>query len=103
MTDKKRTEAKDNVIKFVESKKNQYIYYDHWISGGSTIVYPITSYFHDDGKSVTIQIQMGDCDARNWRGFENVLKKKFPYVKSAYYCKYDGSCPNEYRIEIKID
>lgn len=103
MIDEKRKSAASKVVEFIESNKQNYIDYQHWISGSSTIVYPISNYYCDDGKSVEITFQLKNCDARNWRGFENVLKRKFPYVKSAYYCQYDGSCPNVYKIKLKVD
>lgn len=103
MIDKKRAEINKQVTDFIQERKGKYISYHHWMSGGTVEVYPISSFFEDDGKGVQIEIQMGDCDARNWRGFESVLKKRFPCVESAYYCKYDGSCPDVYRVNLHIE
>lgn len=100
MENKKKI-IENEIIEFVKSKKDKYINYNHWISGSSTVVYPIMVW-HDDDRHTTINFQMGDCDARNWRGFENVLKKNFSAVKDAYYCRYDGSCPDEYRIIVEF-
>ena len=97
----KNRQISNDIIEFVKKNKNQYIDYHHWISGSSTIVYPITTWIGDD-KNITIEFQLGDCDARNWRGFDSVLKKRFQNVKYAYYCKYDGSCPDVYRIELEF-
>ena len=97
----KNRQISNDIIEFVKKNKNQYIDYHHWISGSSTIVYPITTWIDDD-KNITIEFQLGDCDARNWRGFDSVLKKRFQNVKYAYYCKYDGSCPDVYRIELEF-
>lgn len=88
----------DRIIEFVKARKGGFINYHHWVSGSSTVVYPITTWVDDD--SSTIEFQLSDCDGRNWRGFESVLKRNFQCVESAYYCRYDGSCPDVYRIII---
>lgn len=100
-TNDKNHQISNGIIEFVKKNKNQYIDYHHWISGSSTIVYPITTYIRDDNH-IRIEIQLGDCDRRNWRGFDSVLKKRFQNVKYAYYCQSDGSCPDVYRIELEF-
>lgn len=65
----------------------------HWISGGSTVVYPITNYVPN--REVEIQL---DWQHRgiisSVKSLVKTLKKDYP---NAHYrfCKWDGSCPDE--------
>ena len=65
----------------------------HWVSGSSTIVYPITIW-KDDG---CIEIQL-----KNMHGikaaFNKLVNELGEQVRTHYICKYDGSCPNVAKI-----
>lgn len=91
----------DKIVNFFMSKKGQFVYGQTWTSGCCTEVYPITIQVHNE-YSTDIVFQLTKCDKRNFRDFENILIKKFVFIKRAYYVKYDGSCPNVYVIELSF-
>lgn len=68
----------------------------HWVSGSSTIVYPITIWKDDN----CIEIQV-----KNMHGIKAALDKLVnefgEQVRTHYICKYDGSCPNVAKIYFK--
>ena len=74
----------------------KYGYKDHWASGSSTEVYPVTVNMVD----MSIVIQLG-CNTL--RGVKKALDKLVREIGEAlvskhYICKYDGSCPNAAKI-----
>ena len=61
----------------------------HWISGSSTVVYPITLW------TANVDVQL-DTN-RNYfdKAVARVLAKHPDLFKDGYFCKNDGSCPSE--------
>lgn len=70
----------------------KHIYQDHWTSGSSTIVYPITLWAHN----VVIQIDT----KRDYfqKAIERVLNKHKDLFCDGWFCKNDNSCPAEIRF-----
>lgn len=88
------------LIEKIEESKffNKYGYKGHWISGSSTIVYPITHWI----PSREIEIQIDPLVSHNgmtnsFKAMFNKLKDEFG-LKEWFFVKNDGSCPEEYRI-----
>lgn len=70
----------------------RHIYKHHWISGSSTIVYPIT--ILED--RVNIQL---DTDHNVFEdAISRVLSKHHDLFTEGYFCKGDGSCPSVLRF-----
>lgn len=68
----------------------------HWISGCSTVVYPISHWKED--RMVEIQLDWQHQGIiSSVRSLVKSLKKDYP---NAHYrfCKWDGSCPDTMRI-----
>ena len=73
---------------------------NHWTSGSSTTVYPITLWY----PSSEIDIQLNGDDNRGiQQSAKSLIKElsKLMEVTDHFHCKYDGSCPDEYRIYFK--
>lgn len=76
-----------NVCDFIKNDKviAKYIYKGTWLSGSSTIVYPITVWKND------IHIQLEHNARSNYfKGFIKRIKKTFGLT--AIFVKSDGSC-----------
>lgn len=82
-----------DLIVCVLDKYGKRIYDYTWLSGCSTEVYPIEIYRD------YLEVQVNTKDKRHFsqKGLDSVVKS-FPNLKSARFCKYDGSCPNSLRF-----
>lgn len=79
------------LLNLIEQDKTwqTYGYHDHWISGSSTIVYPIACWQND------ITIQWTKCRRDIIERFINrIICKSDGILKSGVFVKSDGSCPN---------
>lgn len=66
--------------------------HEHWISGSSTVVYPISIWT----KSKLIDIQWGRIDKRVINPFiTRIIKESEGLIKQGFITKSDGSCPNK--------
>lgn len=70
----------------------RHILYHHWISGSSTVVYPITLW----PEHVDIQLDV----YHNYfdKAIARVLAKHGDLFRDGYFCKWDKSCPDEIRF-----
>lgn len=101
----KERDMKDIDLSIVERSNfyKRYGYKMHWISGGSTVVYPITYWGSDLTPNIEIQLE-----SHNNSGIMQSARKLAKDLEIAYgckvepwFCKYDGSCPNVMRFYIK--
>lgn len=89
------------ISKTIEESKffKKFAYKGTWMSGSSTIVYPITIWRHD------IEIQMDYLKsykgrAAAFRSLLNKLQKDYPNMVGRFV-KRDGSCPDIYSLYFK--
>ena len=72
----------------------KYMYKYTWLSGSSTIVYPITIY--EDNRENTFRITIQIKTQRNY--FKSLLdryKNKYKNYLYGYFSKNDDTCPSE--------
>lgn len=68
----------------------KYIYPHHWISGSSTIVYPVSVW--TVSKQIVVQVKRGAWRLR--KCLKRIVESNPEAFKDAYFCKSDGSCPD---------
>lgn len=81
---------KNEIVNAIKSEKvlAKHIYHHHWVSGSSTLVYPITLW----SRNVEIQV---DTDKNLFNGCIKRILERFPNLFSnGYFWKSDGSCPS---------
>jgi hypothetical protein len=95
------TQELQTLIAEIRSKIGKHIYTSIWTSGSSTDVYPISIYHNNHTNMYDIEIQL--TTNRNYftRTIE-YFKKKYADITDMRYCKYDGSCPNTIRLNVKM-
>ena len=79
------------LLTLIEQDKTwqRYGYKDYWISGSSTIVYPITLWKND------IIVQWTKCRKITIERFINrIINKSKKLLKGKTFVKSDGFCPN---------
>lgn len=68
---------------------------DHyWVSGSSTIVYPINLGVND----VEVQMDSGNRNYYN-KAIQRLVVNNPHLFKDGYFCKSDGSCPSFIRLK----
>ena len=81
----------DQIVAAIKNEQviAKHIDHHHWISGSSTVVYPITLW----ERSVCIQLNTN----RNYfeKAIKRVLDKNKDLFKGGWFWKSDGSCPSE--------
>lgn len=88
-------EIENRVTQFIEYLKKQeivkkYLRDDYWISGSSTLVYPITIW----EKSKRIEMQWKSDKKIFGKFIERVKKENSEFIKDGIFWKSDGSCPS---------
>lgn len=81
----------DQIVAAIKNEKviAKHIDHHHWISGSSTVVYPI-ALWHE-----RVCIQM-DTDHNYFeKAIKRVLDKNKDFFKNGWFWKSDGSCPSE--------
>lgn len=68
----------------------KYIYLHPWISGSSTIVYPVSVW--TASKQIEVQVKRGAWRLR--KRIKRIVESNPTAFKRAYFCKSDGSCPD---------
>ena len=94
MTKNEYLEKAHEVVKLIEDSKffKTFGYKGHWLSGSSTVVYPITDWVED--REIVIQL-----DSTVYRGRSNSAKaligkiEKILKIRYWGFGNYDGSCP----------
>ena len=99
-TDNMTKEQANELMTRIENSKffKRYGYDGHWMSGSSTIVYPITHWC--PSKEIVIQIDpLADHSGmtNSFKKLYNELAKDFD-ITDWHYDKSDGSCPQTYTI-----
>lgn len=77
------------ILKIIESDNliKKYLYKDHWMSGSSTVVYPITVY------RATIEIQLLTYKNVFNKCIDRIVKASEGLLSDGLFSKGDGSCP----------
>lgn len=102
MTTEDRKWIREQILNSDFFKK--YAYKGTWVSGSSTIVYPLTLWPEDGIREIDIDIQLdGRISPKGrYEKFRKVLtslRRRFPQMVGRYI-KKDGSCPDTYSITI---
>lgn len=81
--------TKDEILNIIESDSliEKYLYDHHWISGSSTVVYPITVW------SGSITIQLATRKNVFSKCIERIVKVSDGLLSDGIFSKGDGSCP----------
>ena len=91
------------LIDRIENSKffKRYGYKGHWMSGSSTIVYPITHWCPNKEIDIQIDPLVSHSGMTNsFKALYNALAKDFE-LTDWFYVKNDGSCPQEFVIYYK--
>jgi hypothetical protein len=89
------------LIAEIKSKIGRHIYTSTWLSGSSTEVYPISIYHNNHTNTYDIEIQL-KANRNYFNRTIEYFKKKYADITDMRYCKYDGSCPNTIRLNVKM-
>lgn len=76
----------------------KYLYKYTWLSGSSTIVYPIMLYDNKIWSEITLQL---DTDKNVFNKLIERYINNFNFIEKIIFCKSDGSCPS--RLIFKIN
>ena len=88
----------------------RYLYDKHWISGSSTIVYPISYFWDTRNGCIDCTIQINDDKFRSLKIVKKVFEELIEHLKNngvvilmSYVSSYyDGSCPRTAFIKIEM-
>ena len=90
----------DNIVRSIysailgEETIHKHIIEYNWVSGSSTIVYPINIGITD----VEVRINSGNRNYYN-KAIQRLVANNLHIFKNGYFCKTDGSCPSFIRLE----
>lgn len=75
---------------------------DTWISGSSTVVYPLTAWWDERVYKARFEIRLAGAKSHKgryaaFRNLLNKLKRRFPGLEGRFF-RFDGSCPDIYII-----
>ena len=87
-------EKANEVVNLIKDSKffNKFGYKSHWVSGSSTLVYPISHWVED--RKIVIQLDSDFYRGRT-QSAKSLISKIDKILKIKYwgYGTYDGSCP----------
>ena len=90
---------KDDIVRSIystilgEETIHKHIIEYNWVSGSSTIVYPINIGITD----VEVQMDSGNRNYYN-KAIQRLVAHNPHIFKNGYFCKTDGSCPSFIRL-----
>jgi hypothetical protein len=94
MTDKEYMEKASEIMKLIENSNffKKFGYKSHWLSGSSTVVYPITDWV--PSREIVIQLDSNVYRGRTQSAHALIKSvEKIMPIKYWGYGQYDGSCP----------
>lgn len=104
MTTEDRKWIREQILNSDFFKK--YAYEHTWISGSSTVVYPLTIWPEDGIREIDIDIQLDRRKSKGryakFRKLLSALRRRFPKMEGRFV-RLDGSCPDYYAITIWKD
>ncbi len=98
MNKKRLREVADRIAKSDFFKK--YGNKQHWVSGSSTIVYPITIWVASNSIEIQLNCKLNSVDG-SFDKFDKLVSELNEKVNNHYVGVYDGSCPNVAKIYFK--